>query len=113
LGVVVADVSYYTGNNCDNLINSLGSGCSYNRYLDMVALVTADAEEDEDQCLARRNEVWWLWRSHIEYQGKDAGWLLAGLLVLTGSSFNYIVSETIERRYREWKRHGNQQLQAL
>ena len=33
--------------------------------------------------------------------------------VLTRKSFNYIVSETIERRYREWKRHGNPRLQAL
>jgi hypothetical protein len=59
----VADVSYYPGNSCDNLIDSLGSGCSNNRCVDMVALVAADA----------KNEVWWIRRSHIEYQGKDAG----------------------------------------
>jgi len=48
----VAHVSYYAGNSCDNLIDSLRSGRNNNRPLDMVALVTADAEEDDERCLA-------------------------------------------------------------
>ena len=40
----MADVSYYTGNSCDNLVGSLRSGCNSNRSVDVVALVTVDAE---------------------------------------------------------------------
>lgn len=49
LGVVVEDVSYHPRNSCDNLGGSLRSGCNSNRSLDVVALVTADAEEDDEQ----------------------------------------------------------------
>jgi hypothetical protein len=49
LGIVVAHVSYYAGDSCHNLIDSLGSRCGNNRYVDLVALVTADTEEDDGQ----------------------------------------------------------------
>ncbi len=48
LGAVVEDVSYYHGNSCDNLIDSLRGGCEYNRYLDMAALVISCAKGDDD-----------------------------------------------------------------
>jgi hypothetical protein len=63
----VADVSYYAGNSCDNLIDSLGSGCSNNRSVGIVALVTADAEEDGGQCLASETGVRCVRRSHTVF----------------------------------------------
>lgn len=49
MGFVVAYVSYYLGSSCDNLGNSLRSGCNNNKYPGLVALVTAGAEEGDDQ----------------------------------------------------------------
>jgi hypothetical protein len=113
MGFVVADVSCYSGNSCDNLGDSLRSGCDNNGYPGLAALVIAYVEEDDDSWLGRIEK--------LDSQSAGIGlfrtrcclccWQSLG--VLTGNSFNYIVSTRIERRNREWKRHGNRQLQAF
>ena len=54
----MADVSYYPGNSCDNLGDSVRGGHNDNRYPGLVALVTADAEEDGGLWLVRTVNVW-------------------------------------------------------
>jgi hypothetical protein len=60
VGFVVADVSYYPGNSCGNLVDSIRSGC--NNFPTLVAFVSADAEGDDGLSLVRTQEVWWLQR---------------------------------------------------
>jgi len=65
MGSVVAYFSYYLGNSCDNLGDSLRHGCNNNRYLGLVALVTSHTEEYNDHGLARTDEAWWIRRQHM------------------------------------------------
>jgi hypothetical protein len=53
LGIVVADVSYYPGNSCDSLVDSLRSGCNNIPALVVRLLVSGDAEGDDDLSLLR------------------------------------------------------------
>jgi hypothetical protein len=61
----VADVSYYPGNSCDNLVDSIRSGCNNIPALVVRVLVSDDAERDEDLsllgikkwCLHRRDRL--------------------------------------------------------
>jgi hypothetical protein len=46
MGFMVADVSYFRGNSCDNLADSIRSGC--NSIPALVVLVSTDAEGDGD-----------------------------------------------------------------
>jgi hypothetical protein len=68
----VADVSYYAGNSCDNMGDSLCSGCNNNGYLDVVALVTADVDQDANLCLERL-EGWVAGARRPGYSGMGAG----------------------------------------
>jgi hypothetical protein len=68
----VADVSYCAGNSCDNLGDSLCSGCNNNGYLDVVALVTADVDQDANLCLERLEELGG-WSAGLGYSGKGHG----------------------------------------
>ena len=54
----MADVSYYSGNSCDNLVDSIRSGS--NNIPTLVVLVSGDAEGDKDLSLLRTQKVWWL-----------------------------------------------------
>ena len=50
---MVAHVSYYSGGDSDNLIDSLRGGRNNNRHHAMVALVTVDAAERDGRWPAR------------------------------------------------------------
>jgi hypothetical protein len=57
VGAVVENVSYYLGNSCHNLGGSVRAGCNNNRCPGLLALVTADVEEDDDLWPGRIEEV--------------------------------------------------------
>jgi hypothetical protein len=68
----VEDVSYYLGNSCDNMGDSLRTGCNNNKCPRLVALVTADAEEDDDSWSVRIEELGGQ-STGLSYSGKDTG----------------------------------------